>query len=191
MIRKTITFTDIDGNVVTDDFYFNLTEAEMLELQLSHKGGFQETLQYLISSDDQAGIFQAIKTVILAAYGERGENGRQFIKTKERAEAFSHTEAYSNLFMELGTNAKNAAEFMTGLMPAKVQEKLREDGDIKVPQDHKPSEKIVEIPFEPEVKTPQEPEKTEFKTISPLEARNMPQEELVDFLAKGGKVLNV
>lgn len=118
MIKQSITYQDADGRSCTEDFYFNLTKAEILEMEVSHAGGYAESMKFLVDSKDQQGILRVIKELILKAYGERTDVSRHFVKKPEFAEAFSHTEAYSTLFMELFQDAVKAAAFFEGLMPA-------------------------------------------------------------------------
>lgn len=135
MIKKTITYTDIDGNKCTEDFYFNLTKAEILELEVSRHGGFAESMKAIVASENKADILATIKEILLAAYGERSAESRHFVKTPESAAAFSHTEAYSVLFMELFQGSEeSAAEFFSQLLP----EDLRSAATARTaPQDHK------------------------------------------------------
>lgn len=118
MIKKTITYPNAHGRLVTEDFHFNLTQFEAVELQVSRKGGFTETIEYLSKSGDKKEQLAVIKEVILASYGEVTGVDRHFVKKPEFADAFSHTEAFSILFFELFGDANKAAEFFNELMPA-------------------------------------------------------------------------
>lgn len=117
MLKKTITYTDYNGNERTEDFYFNLTEAEAMELELSRSGGLTESIRRIVASQDNPAIFKIFKDLILTAYGEKSPDGKRFIKSPELAAAFSQTEAYSQFFMELATNADAAAAFVNGITP--------------------------------------------------------------------------
>lgn len=118
MIKKTIAYTDYNGVQRTEDFYFNLTKAELLEMELTSVGGFSEMVQKIINAKDGPALTAIFKDLILKAYGEKSADGRRFIKNDEIREAFSQTEAYSNLFMELATDDNAAAAFINGVMPA-------------------------------------------------------------------------
>lgn len=118
MLKKTITYEDFDGNKRTETFYFNLTQAEVAEMELSTKGGLVAKINKIIETEDSEAIIAIFKEVIAKAYGEKSEDGRRFIKNKELREAFIQTQAYSDLFMELATNADAAAAFMNGIVPA-------------------------------------------------------------------------
>lgn len=118
MIKKTITYTDYNGGERTEDFYFNLSKAEVMEMEMSTAGGLAEMIQNVVSAQDAPSIIKIFKDLVLKAYGKKSPDGKRFIKTEELATEFSQTEAYSELFMELATNADEAAKFVNGIMPA-------------------------------------------------------------------------
>lgn len=118
MIKKTITYTDFNGVERTEDHYFNLTKAEVMEMEMSVDGGLAEKLDKIVKSKDAPSIIKTFKELILSAYGEKSSDGRRFIKSEEISRAFSETEAYSQLFMELCTDANAAAAFVNGILPS-------------------------------------------------------------------------
>lgn len=117
MIKKTITYVDFDGNEREEEFYFNLTEAEVVELELGMTGGLSETLRKIIATSDTPSIIKYFKEIILKAYGEKSPDGKRFIKSEELSTAFAQTNAYSDLFMELAMDDKMASEFVNGILP--------------------------------------------------------------------------
>lgn len=119
MLKKTITYTDYNGVERTEDFLFNLSEAELIEMELSRAGGLSATLKRIVDAQDTTSIIKEFKDILFKSYGEKSDDGKRFVKSKALSEAFSQTEAYSKLFMELATNADAAAEFINGLMPNK------------------------------------------------------------------------
>lgn len=121
MLKKTIVYTDYNGNERKEDFYFNFTEAELADMNLSVQGGLQETLRRIIESQDTPEIARLFKEIIFKAYGEKSADGRRFIKSRELSEAFTQTEAYSQLYMELATDSKAASEFANGIIPEKLK----------------------------------------------------------------------
>ncbi len=118
MLKKTITYQDYNGVERTEDFYFNLTKAEIMEMEMSTAGGLAEMIQRIVAAQDAPAIIKIFKDLVLRAFGEKSPDGKRFIKTEEGALAFSQTEAYSNLFMELATDADAAAAFVNGIVPA-------------------------------------------------------------------------
>lgn len=123
MLKKTITYTDYNGSERTEDFYFNLTKAEIMEMELSTTGGLAEMMQRIVAAQDTPALIKLFKDLILKAYGEKSPDGKRFIKSEEIATAFSQTEAYSILFMTLATDDKAAAEFVNGIVPAELSKK--------------------------------------------------------------------
>lgn len=120
MLKKTVTYVDYNGVERTEDFYFNLSKAEVAELELSVNGGFSKMLEDVVSANDSAKIVELFKKMVLMSYGEKSADGKRFVKSKELAEAFSQTEAYSEIFMELALDDKAAAAFVNGIMPANL-----------------------------------------------------------------------
>lgn len=121
MLKKTITYTDYNGLQRTEDFYFNLTKAEVMEMEMSTVGGMAEMIQKIVAAQDVPSIIKIFKDLILKAYGEKSADGKRFIKVNEYgnrlADEFAQTEAYSQLFMELATDADAAAAFVNGIVP--------------------------------------------------------------------------
>ena len=128
MLKKTITYTDYNNKERTEDFYFNLTKAEIMEMEMSTTGGMAEMITKVVNAQDAPSIIKIFKDLILKAYGEKSPDGKRFNKSEELSTAFSQTEAYSILFMELATNADAAAKFINGIIPADAAKQLAENG---------------------------------------------------------------
>lgn len=124
MLKKTITYPDLDGNEITEDFWFNLSKAELTELKYSEQGGLDVFIKNIIETRDSKRLIEMFKKLILMSYGERGLDGKRFIKSDEIAIAFSQTEAFTNLFMELVTDDAKAAEFVVGILPADLASQI-------------------------------------------------------------------
>lgn len=118
MLGKEIAYTDYNGVERKETFFFNLSKAELTEMQLGTTGGWGEMMEKIISAKDTPSLVSAFKNVILKSYGEKSPDGKQFIKSEELSKAFSQTEAYSNLFVELLSDDEKAAEFINGIIPA-------------------------------------------------------------------------
>lgn len=117
MLKKSIKYTDYNGNERTEDFYFNLSKAELAEMELSTQGGLAEMINRIVAAQDAPSIIKIFKDLILKSYGEKSIDGKRFIKSAELSDSFAQTEAYSELFMELATDSKKAADFINGVMP--------------------------------------------------------------------------
>ena len=131
MLKKKIKYTDYNGIEREEEFLFNLTKAELMEMQMSTNGGLDEMIAALVRSQNMPEIIRIFKEIILKAYGEKSLDGKRFIKIDENGRKlslnFSQTEAFSNLFMELATDSKAAADFINGIVPS----------DVDVPEDKK------------------------------------------------------
>lgn len=123
MIKKTITYNDFNGNERTEDFYFNLTKAEVMKMEMSTTGGLAEMIKRVVAAQDTPAIIKIFEDLIKLSYGVKTPDGRGFTKKAEDLEAFITTEAYSQLFMELATDADAAAKFVNGIVPADVGQK--------------------------------------------------------------------
>lgn len=121
MLKKTITYKDYNGIDRTEDFYFNLSKAEIMEMELSVDGGWTEMVKKVASAKDGPTIMKIFKEIIAKAYGEKSADGKYFEKSEELSRRFFQTEAYSDLFMELVTDAKKAADFMNQIVDSDVQ----------------------------------------------------------------------
>lgn len=120
MLKKTIKYVDCNEVEREEDFYFNLTEAELMEMEYGTTGGFSEMIKKIIAAQDTPTIMKIFKELLLKSYGEKSADGKRFVKSDEISTAFSQTEAYSKLFMELATDDVKAAEFVNGVIPKSV-----------------------------------------------------------------------
>lgn len=124
MLKKSITYKDLDGNDVTDDFFFNLSKAEIAEMELSKRGGLGAYLQEIIQAEDGGQIIDTFKEIICKAVGRRHEDGRQFVKNQEIVNEFLNSDAYSVLFMELVTDAEASSQFIRSIVPHEMSEAI-------------------------------------------------------------------
>lgn len=139
MLKKAITYTDFEGEEKTQDYYFNLNKAELIELELSHEGGLGEGLKRIVAAEDGAQIVAEMKKIILKAYGRRSSDGKQFIKNQMFRDEFEGSEAYSELFVSLVTDPDAALEFISGIMPQDLMKAAQlELGDDTVEQPESP-----------------------------------------------------
>lgn len=124
MIKKTVTYNDLNGNERTESFYFHYYESEILEMELSVDGGFAERIQRIIDAKDQPTLIRVIKKFVLDAYGVKSDDGRQFIKNEQERAKFEQCPAYSKIFMELVLNDKVAADFVNGVIPPEMADRV-------------------------------------------------------------------
>lgn len=118
MIKKTIAYTDYNGNQRKEDFWFNLSKAEVARMEMSTEGGMAEMINRIVAAQDVPSLISIFEEMIQKSYGVKTPDGRGFTKRKEDLESFMATEAYSELFMELVTDADAAAKFLNGIIPS-------------------------------------------------------------------------
>ncbi|OLU39740.1 hypothetical protein [Ileibacterium valens] len=120
MISKTIEYTDYNGNEVKDTFYFNLNEAEIIDMEMSKSGGLSEHIQKIIDTKDLPKLIKLFKTMLLKSYGEVSDDGKHFVKSKKIRKKFENSAAFPKLYMALATNDIEAAEFVKGIIPQNI-----------------------------------------------------------------------
>lgn len=131
MYKKTMTYTDFDGNERTEDFYFNFTKAELAEMELSLEGGLSKYFEKIVAAKDQLEIVKFFKEIVLKSYGEKSSDGKRFVKYDNNgvalSKAFSETQAYSDLYMELATNADLASKFFMAIIPSDLANSVNDN----------------------------------------------------------------
>ena len=132
MLKKTITYTDYDGLERTEEFRFNLTKAELVDMELTTAGTFSETMKHIIAEKDIIRIAKLFKELLLKSYGVKSDDGKRFIKSQELSEAFSQTEAYSDLYIELLSNPEEAAKFFAEVAPKMEEVSAVPAGNVTV-----------------------------------------------------------
>lgn len=190
MIKKTINFTDVDGNPLTEDFYFALNRAEIVEMELTagtDENGepqtFTDMLRRIAEGGDAQKIVDTFKSIIDKSYGVRSADGRRFIKSPELLEEFKQTDAYSELFVELATEADAAAQFVNGLVPAnlgsgpleKSPSQLARERSEAALQGHKPKQpaEVPSVTQLPDLENETQPKKL---TDAEIDALNVPDQ---------------
>jgi hypothetical protein len=122
VLKKTITYTDFNDEEVSEDFFFHLSKAELVELELSHQGGLSAAMERIVAAEDGKAIIAEFKNIILSSYGQKSLDGKRFVKNAQLREEFESSEAYSALFMELVMDADAAADFVNGIIPQGMAE---------------------------------------------------------------------
>lgn len=126
MIKKTVTYKDLNGKERTETFYFHYFESEIMDMEMSEEGGLAERIQRIIDAKDQASLLKVIKKFVVDAYGVKSDDGRRFNKSQEVKDAFVECPAYSKIYMELLTNDELAAEFVNKVVPEDMAAQLAE-----------------------------------------------------------------
>ena len=124
MLKKTITYQNFAGETVTEDFYFNLTKAELLQLEMSMPEGISAYMDRMIAEKNGEKILETFDKIITKSYGVKSYDGKQFIKSQEELNAFRFSGAYDSLFVEIALNPEAADEFTRGILPKNLGEDL-------------------------------------------------------------------
>ena len=127
MVVEKIKYTDFNGIEREEEFMFNLTEAEITEMELTTDGGLSDSIKKIIAAQDTPQIIKVFKMLLLKSYGEKSADGRRFVKSEELSKEFTQTNAYSQLFMKLATDDKAAVAFINGIIPESMRERVAEN----------------------------------------------------------------
>lgn len=133
MLKRNITYEDFNGDKVTEVFYFNLTKSEIIELDSVYEGGVASIFGRIVESNDKESMIKEFKKFILAAYGQKSDDGKRFIKSDQLRQEFTQTAAYDALFIELATSDKLASDFIVGVLPKEFANDLASVTAIQVP----------------------------------------------------------
>lgn len=123
MIKKTMKYENYNGEMVEEDFYFNLTKAELLDMEIQYEGSMTDYIKKIINSKDVSKLMDLFKEIIHKSYGVKSPDGRRFMKSPEILADFLQTEAYSELFVKLATDADEATAFVNGIVPKNMTAK--------------------------------------------------------------------
>lgn len=147
MIKQTVAYTNLDGQVATEDLYFNLNKAELIDLELEQERSMSDMLKEVGEDPTAKDVLWMLKTFVHRSYGKRSEDGRKFVKNKAVLEDFIDSEPYSEFLWGLINDPKKAMEFITGLMPADIMEQAKKTH----PQQYKAYEKAMkDLKVQPE-----------------------------------------
>lgn len=174
MLKKSITYKNFNDEEETEDFYFNLTKAELTEMQLSvpGEGGLKERLETITKAPEANGkeIIAVLKDIVLGSYGHRSPDGKRFVKNQQIRDEFESSLAYSEFFMKMVTDAEFAAEFINGIMPKDL---LDDVNQTKLDLEQKTAEALGTNP-------PDEP-----RRLTEADVREMDADEFKSGLATG------
>lgn len=141
MLKKEITYTDFNDNKVTEPFYFNLTEPELIDLDVDVEGGLSTFLRRIIETTDQKALIEIFKKIVIISYGKKSDDGKHFFKSQEERDLFIQHAAYPVLYMELATETDAAVKFLTGVLPREMRKDIEkaaktvENGTLPDPTD--------------------------------------------------------
>lgn len=118
MYKETITYNDYNDKERSEDFYFDLSQAELIEMEMTTPGGFTGMLDRAVNAQDYPTLFKAFKDFVYKSYGEKSADGREFMKSDAITARFVQTRAYSNLMTKLCSDSDYAAKFVNAIVGA-------------------------------------------------------------------------
>lgn len=130
MYKKTVTYKDFNGVERTESYYFNLNQVELMKMEVGTTGGFVEMVQRVIDAKDAPEILRVFEDLVLKAYGVKSDDGKRFEKSDKLTAEFASSAAYPIIYMEFATNADSAAEFVKGIIPADLSDKLPASAEV-------------------------------------------------------------
>jgi len=125
MLKRVVKYVDFDGNEREETLYFNFTKAEVIKMEMSMAGGLVNYINRLVETKDESAMVTLWEEIILSAYGEKSSDGRRFIKGPDIRKAFSETQAFSDLFIELSTDTAAASAFVNSIIPQPEAEPVK------------------------------------------------------------------
>lgn len=152
LVKKTIKYTDYNNQEREEDFFFEISEAEVVILDANTPEGFLEHMRKVSNNHNGKEIMEMFRMFIRLAYGEKSPDGKYFDKSDEISTRFEHTRAYNVLFMELLTDAKKAAAFVSEVMPFDNDQRKEFNkmvDDLKDQMDKKAADKEEEAELTP------------------------------------------
>lgn len=134
MHKITMTYEDFNGESVTEDLYFNLSKAELLEMNFNARGGLVNYIEAIMNARDTQEIAEFFKLILVKSYGEKTPDGKHFMKTPEIAQKFQCSVPYSELYVKLSTDAAAASEFINSIIPKSLLDDYKKaEAEGKIP----------------------------------------------------------
>lgn len=119
MLTQKVTFVDFGGVKRTETVYFNLSELEILELEVESAAGLQAELQAAVEGVDNRRMLAFVKKLLERSYGEMSGDGRLLDKSPEITNKMVRSAWYSDFLFSLFINGGDrATKFINGILPA-------------------------------------------------------------------------
>jgi hypothetical protein len=126
VFKRDITYIDFNDETQTETLYFNLTMAEMAELNFEFDEGFESFVKQAALEKNNKRLFSMFKLIMAWSYGRRTPDGKGFVKKKEWLDELFSGRAYEELFLWLFTSEANASQFYIDVMPKDIEKRLAE-----------------------------------------------------------------
>lgn len=135
MLVKKLKFKDFYGNEREAEYYFHMSEADAYKLDLKTTGGLERKLKTMTETQDIPAFATMLDNLILQSYGRISDDGISFVKDPAETKKFAESNAYSIIFKELVTNGDACIDFIKGILPQNMQDRINEaikNGDLKL-----------------------------------------------------------
>ena len=117
MIKETLTYVDYNGVERTEDFYFHLSKAEILDIETTMpNGSIEEWANSIFATREYDKLWKLFSNLVKQSYGIKSADGRRFMKSEEISKEFSETEAYPVLIEKFLTEPDFASNFFNSLV---------------------------------------------------------------------------
>lgn len=121
MQKLTVQFENFDGETVTEDLYFHLNIKELQDME-NWDVPLTQRIAKLTKTEDGKEAFELMRDIVEAAYGERSEDGKRFVKNPEVLKNFTEGLAYDEVIIKFIDGSTDLGKFIEGLLPKKVFE---------------------------------------------------------------------
>lgn len=120
MLKKTMTYDDLDGNPITEDFYFHLNKLEIMKMDLEADGGLEAELKAIVATENAVEAYHRFEKILLSAYGKKSADNKSFIKNQQLTDAFAQSDALATLVFEMLQNPEQAGKFIEQVLPDRI-----------------------------------------------------------------------
>lgn len=126
-VKRTITFNDIDGHEVTEEWYFDLGVTDVMDMDIVHEhpDDVAEYVMSIMKNRKTKELLQLWRELLMRAVGKRV--GNRLVKGDDIMVEFRHGGAFEKLFAELIEDPKAGADFFNAIFPANIQAKIEEE----------------------------------------------------------------
>ncbi len=121
MQKLTVQFENFDGETVSEDLYFHLNIKELQDME-KWDVPLTQRIAKLTKTEDGKEAFDLMRDIVEAAYGERSEDGKRFVKNPEVLKNFTEGLAYDEVILKFIDGTTDLSKFIEGLLPKKVFE---------------------------------------------------------------------
>ena len=127
MIKYTVNYKNFNGDVKSKDLYFDLRKRELLLWETQVPEGMHGILEKAIADGDSGTIARILDDLMLRGYGERSADGESFIKSDDIRKRFEQSAAYDQLFIDIMSDPKKAADFFNGMVPSDMIDQITKE----------------------------------------------------------------